>query len=1507
MSARPRSQAGITLVELLVSIVVVTLITGGIASAMLSAMNIFHPTNERTLQTSDAQTIAAFLTRDAQAAGGTDPNTASLDATYGLGVSTSDAGGCVSGPVTTLTAATGNAGGITTLPVASAAGFSSSGGSVIAQHLGLVLAFTYTGITGNNLTGVALVSGTSTTQLSSGDAVSLAASPGSLLLRFKWFDRTQTLSSDGQQQVVAHVSNYYFAAASNQIVRSTCDSGATAAAPSAVTLAPATNTTLASTISNVTAGCSPAACPSLPDSVSLTVTAAVKAPGSQDPITSPYTYTLTASLRPESQTAPCDATDPSCTTPTGTVNPLLALGGQCNNENVSGLDVGGNSTVDVNGGITLSNPTAGCNATHIHQGSNGRFEHGVIVQLTQVVDPYAGLAPPPDNCSTATGNPATSTIGGVIHYQPGTYKTDPTISGNVTVVFDPGIYVFCNGLTISSANTTVSGTNVLLYIKGGTLSASGGSLDLTGRTSSSDPYFGLLIWQSALDPNNTVCILTPSSLCQTPTPMSLTGNGVLNLKGTVYAPKTEVDVRGNSGTPFVKAIIAASVSFSGSSGITIGTPPPTLSISTPTSLPSWTVGVPYPNTTFTGAGGSGGNSWSVSNLPAGLTFNPANATISGTPTTAQLYSPVVTLTDSDGDQVIANYSVTIYAALTITGPSTLPSADVSHDYPPPSQTAVMTAVGGTPPFTWSATGLPDGLNIGSSSGAITGNPTTVSTYSPTIKITDGIGATATKSYSNIAINPAPSITAPTSTSLPSWTTGQSGYSQQITVSGGTGPFVWQLSGGPSGLSINSSGLITGTPTGPQTYAALIVTATDADGVPASQSYSITINPSLSISGTIPDGEINIAYSATLSANSGTAPYHWSWSPVPPGLSLDPNSGAITGTPTSAATYTPTVTVTDSGGATVNQSYAFVINPKPSIKSTSLPSWTKDQDYGNSHTTMSGSGGLTPYTWSATGLPTGLSIDPSTGSITGTPTVVGSSTVVVTLTDSKGVQDTQSFGVTINPRPSISTTSLPDGEANAPYSATISIADGTQLSGGGYNWTASTGLPAGLTISSAGVITGPPTASGSFTVTVVATDAAGATASVPISLLISPAPVNQLSLSNTSGGNSLLVGTTLYYQGSTAGSFTITNNISTGGTAVSSNFPGLGGTTTGFTHAGGTVSSPSGGPFVSSPFSWSSGTTSSPTETVTGADSFGGAPTTQLNFVNDSTAPTGGALTVNGVAANGAGSTSTTTNTGFTLGPRTDYAETQSASASGLASSVLTVQSTTLSSGVCGALGSGGAYPSPTVIAGTANPAIVAGFCYVYTLTGTDKLGNFATIKTTVHVNPTLTAIALVIANGTGTAGTAEAGDTVSVRFDKAIQLSSVCSSWSSSAQTVGNITVTMNGGNGQNTNNLTIAGGTVGASACTGGTLIGSFTTTSNGYETGNKTHTFTGSTLSWNSGTNSLVLTLGSCSGGANGCPPNTVASSTYTFQNPGTIALATDPGIFATGNPTTGAVKNF
>ncbi len=132
----------------------------------------------------------------------------------------------------------------------------------------------------------------------------------------------------------------------------------------------------------------------------------------------------------------------------------------------------------------------------------------------------------------------------------------------------------------------------------------------------------------------------------------------------------------------------------------------------------------------------------------------------------------------------------------------------------------------------------------------------------------------------------------------------------------------------------------------------------------------------------------------------------------------------------------------------------------------------------------------------------------------------------------------------------------------------------------------------------------------------------------------------------------------------------------------------------------------------------------------------GASSTTASFamVADSSAPTGGALTVNGTAANTAGSTSFNTTGGFGIGTRTNYSD----SGSGLASSVLTRATGTLANGVCSG------YGAPTTLTGTPAQSGLEAGCYRYTLTGTDNVGNSASIVTTVEVDKTAPATTISV-------------------------------------------------------------------------------------------------------------------------------------------------------------------
>lgn len=226
------------------------------------------------------------------------------------------------------------------------------------------------------------------------------------------------------------------------------------------------------------------------------------------------------------------------------------------------------------------------------------------------------------------------------------------------------------------------------------------------------------------------------------------------------------------------------------------------------------------------------------------------------------------------------------------------------------------AEGGTAPYAWSATGLPAGLAIASSTGTITGTPTTAGTSNVTVTATDNAGKTGSTSFSwtITTAGTALSVTNPGSQSS------AVGAAANLTVkaAGGTAPYSWSASGLPAGLSIGSStGTITGTATTAGT-SNVTVTATDNAGKAASATFSWTVS---SVTGTSPvltnpgNQTVYIGKPVTLSlqAAGGTKPYVFKATGLPAGLSINAATGVITGSPTTWGFGGSTLTVTDAVG------------------------------------------------------------------------------------------------------------------------------------------------------------------------------------------------------------------------------------------------------------------------------------------------------------------------------------------------------------------------------------------------------------------------------------------------------------------------------------------------------------------------------------------------------------------------------------------------------------------
>ena len=186
------------------------------------------------------------------------------------------------------------------------------------------------------------------------------------------------------------------------------------------------------------------------------------------------------------------------------------------------------------------------------------------------------------------------------------------------------------------------------------------------------------------------------------------------------------------------------------------------------------------------------------------------------------------------------------------------------------------------------------------------------------------------------------------------------------------------------------------------------------------------------------------------------------------------------------------------------------SPSPvSITTSSLPGGQVTAPY---TTTLVAANGATPYTWTATPLPAGLTL--SGAVISGTPTAAATTNVVNTVTDKAGGTASKTLPLVIAAAPpsalTITTSSLPGGQVTAPYTTTLVAANGATP----YTWTA-TPLPAGLTLSGA-VISGTPTAAATTNVVSTVTDKAGGTASKTLPLVIAAAaPPSALTISNAS--------------------------------------------------------------------------------------------------------------------------------------------------------------------------------------------------------------------------------------------------------------------------------------------------------------------------------------------------------------------------------------------------------
>ena len=560
--------------------------------------------------------------------------------------------------------------------------------------------------------------------------------------------------------------------------------------------------------------------------------------------------------------------------------------------------------------------------------------------------------------------------------------------------------------------------------------------------------------------------------------------------------------------------------YTGSVGSTSAS---TLSITT-SSISSPTAGSYY----VAAIGVSGGTlpyTFTVSSgtLPTGVSISSSTGIISGTPalaTKGAAYLFTITATDANSLTSSVAYSGTIGTYATQMFPASLPTPTPNGYY-----SNYLSTTGGATAYTYSLYSgtMPSGLTLGTSTGLISGTVAASEasvTRSFVIRSTDANGVIASTSYSVTTNSFAVSVSTSSLAGGVEGTT-YTNSSTNLGAAGGTGPYTYSYTGTlPSGVGLTSAGAFFGTPaagsgavSGGTTYT-IYVTAIDSTGV-QSATKTLTLNVTISLpsvtTSSLSSAVLGSVYSSSLAASGGRSPYTYAVTvgSLPTGLALS-SAGVFSGTPTASAscpTNQFTVRVTDALSQISSASVQCIATVNGvSITNTSFPVVVTGVSYGSSPTVaVVATGGNSPYTYGATGLPSGISLNTSTGALTGfTNASVGTYTAYITATDSSSpaLSTTRTFTFNVANPVTLTGSTLARAGTGITYAGATLAASGGQSP---YSYAITSGsLPAGLSMSTAGTISGNPlytaavngssTPNGAYTFSVVATDSLGSTSS-----------------------------------------------------------------------------------------------------------------------------------------------------------------------------------------------------------------------------------------------------------------------------------------------------------------------------------------------------------------------------------------------------------------------------
>ena len=497
--------------------------------------------------------------------------------------------------------------------------------------------------------------------------------------------------------------------------------------------------------------------------------------------------------------------------------------------------------------------------------------------------------------------------------------------------------------------------------------------------------------------------------------------------------------------------------------ITIAAPPPTPTPPVITSALTAPGALTVPFSYTLTASGQVPMTFSASGLPAWASFNATTGVISGTPNATGLTNVTLGATNALGSdsQVLV---------IDVPQPAAITSALVATGVVGQAFSYTLTA-SGSAPLTLSATSLPGWASFNAGSGVLSGTPTAEGTFSISLGASNAAGSDGKTLV--ITVRTVPAIT---SALTASGVVGQA-FSYTLTSSG-TAPLTLSATSLPAWASFNAAtGVISGTPTADGTFN-VALGSSNAAGSDA-KTLVLTIRTGAAITSALTaSGVVGQAFSYTLTA-SGTAPLTLSATSLPAWASFNAATGVLSGTPTADGAFNVALGASNTA-ATDSKTLVLTVRTVPAITSALTASGVVGQAFNYTLT----SSGTAPLTLTATSLPAWASFNAATGALSGTPTADGTFNVALGSSNAAG-SDSKTLVLTVRTTTAITSALTASGVVGQPFSYTLTASGTAPVT------LTATNLPAWASFNAAtGVLSGTPTADGTFNVALGSSNAAG---------------------------------------------------------------------------------------------------------------------------------------------------------------------------------------------------------------------------------------------------------------------------------------------------------------------------------------------------------------------------------------------------------------------------------